>query len=446
MNYEHPNQPHNSEAEQRLLATCIHDGIREGNTSLLDDVSNIVEAEDFYVYKHKLLFECLQALANANKPLDEITIHEHLKAAGSVDEVGGAVGLYSLMEGPSTRSQALFFAHTLVEKARLRSLLRSCRVASEKAEKESPTYDEIRAELEAEITAKPKLGMNTAKISTSTEELKKEIQMMKDGEFTPDVIRTHIGRLDSFLGNGGIAAGEVLTLAAPTSCGKSAWALFVALNAVKKEEKATAIFSLEMPQKQLTKRMTQIISGVNMRNVQERNVTDAESKRVDDAIDNLGEMPIYSSHSVKSADDLVSQARSFVNNHGVKLIIVDYLQLIPFNSNKMGKAEGIANISHKIKQMALDLNVAVILLAQVNREGAKRGGLELYDLKDSGDIENDADVVLLMWPSNGDVESSKDKDYSGHYTNLLYKLAKNREGERGIGCFFKFYHGTGRFK
>ena len=446
MNYEHPNQPHNSEAEQRLLATCIHDGIHEENTSLLDDVSNIVEAEDFYVYKHKLLFECLQALANANKPLDEITIHEHLKAAGSVDEVGGAVGLYSLMEGPSTRSQALFFAHTLVEKARLRSLLRSCRVASEKAEKESPTYDEIRAELEAEITAKPKLGMNTAKISTSTEELKKEIQMMKDGEFTPDVIRTHIGRLDSFLGNGGIAAGEVLTLAAPTSCGKSAWALFVALNAVKNEEKATAIFSLEMPQKQLTKRMTQIISGVNMRNVQERNVTDAESKRVDNAIDNLSEMPIYSSHSVKSADDLVSQARSFVNNHGVKLIIVDYLQLIPFNSNKMGKAEGIANISHKIKQMALDLNVAVILLAQVNREGAKRGGLELYDLKDSGDIENDADVVLLMWPSNGDVESSKDKDYSGHYTNLLYKLAKNREGERGIGCFFKFYHGTGRFK
>ena len=446
MNPEHPNQPHSAEAEQRLLATCIHDGIQEENTAVLDDISSIVDAEDFYVYKHRVLFECLQALANANKPLNEVTIHEQLKASGGADEVGGIAGLYALMEGPSTAFQAQFFAHTLVEKARLRSLMRSCRTAAEKAENESPTYDEIRAELEAEITAKPKLGINTAKISTSTEELKKEIQMMKDGDFTPDVIRTHIGRLDWFLGNGGIAAGEVLTLAAPTSCGKSAWALFVALNAVKKEEKATAIFSLEMPQKQLTKRMTQILSGVNLRTVQDGTATDDEGKRVDDAIEELGEMPIYSSHTVKSADDLVSQARSFVNNHGVKLVIVDYLQLIPFNSNKMGKAEGIANISHKIKQMALDLNVAVILLAQVNREGAKRGGLELYDLKDSGDIENDADVVLLMWPSNGDVESSKDKDYSGHYTNLLYKLAKNREGERGIGCFFRFYHGTGRFK
>lgn len=445
MNLEHPKQPHSAEAEQRLLATCIHDGIHEENTTLLDEVSTLVDAEDFYVYKHKLLFEALQSLANANTPINEVTIHEQLKAAGAADEVGGIAGLNALMEGPSTGLQARFFAHTLVEKARLRSLMRSCRIATEKAEKESPTYDEIRAELEADITAKPKLGINTAKISTSTEELKKEIQMMKDGEFTPDVIRTNIGRLDSYLGNGGIAAGEVLTLAAPTSCGKSALALFIALNAVKKEEKATAIFSLEMPQKQLTKRMTQIISGVNLRNVQERNVNEAESKRVDQAIDDLSEMPIYTSHSVKSSDDLVSQARSFVNNHGVKLVIIDYLQLIPFNSNKMGKAEGIAGISHKIKQMALDLNVAVILLAQVNREGAKRGGLELYDLKDSGDIENDADVVLLMWPSNGDVESSKDKDYKGPYTNLLYKLAKNREGERGIGCFFKFYHCTGRF-
>lgn len=446
MNSENLAAPHSVEAERRLLATCIHDGIHEENTILLDEISTIVEADDFYVYKHKLLFEALQSLANSNTPLNEVSIYEQLKSAGTADEIGGVIGLSNIMDEVSTSLQARFFAKTMVEKSRLRSLMRSCRIAEEKAQKESTTYDEIRAELEADITAKPKLGINTAKISTSTEELKNEIQMMKDGEFTPDVIRTNIGRLDSYLGNGGIAAGEVLTLAAPTSCGKSALALFIALNAVKKEEKATAIFSLEMPQKQLTKRMTQIISGVNLRNVQEGNVNEAESKRVDQAIDDLSEMPIYTSHSVKSSDDLVSQARSFVNNHGVKLVIIDYLQLIPFNSNKMGKAEGIAGISHKIKQMALDLNVAVILLAQVNREGAKRGGLELYDLKDSGDIENDADVVLLMWPSNGDVESSKDKDYMGPYTNLLYKLAKNREGERGIGCFFKFYHCTGRFK
>jgi len=95
--------------------------------------------------------------------------------------------------------------------------------------------------------------------------------------------------------------------------------------------------------------------------------------------------------------------------------------------------------------MAIDLNIAVILLAQVNREGAKAGRLKLYDLKDSGDIENDADIVLLMYPSSGDVESSKDVDSRGAFTRLTYEIAKNREGERDIGGLFKFYHCTGRF-
>ena len=139
MNYEHPNQPHSAEAEQRLLATCIHNGIQEENTAILDDVSSIVDAEDFYVYKHKVLFESLQALANANKPFSEVSIHEQLKASGAADEVGGIAGLYSIMEGPSTSLQATFFAHTIVEKSRLRSLMRSCRTAAEQAEKESPT-------------------------------------------------------------------------------------------------------------------------------------------------------------------------------------------------------------------------------------------------------------------------------------------------------------------
>jgi replicative DNA helicase len=441
MNSEHPNQPHSQEAEEKLLASCF----TEDDTSVYDWVSELIEAEDFYVYRNQLIFKAIGKIVSENKPLDEIALVEALKAQGGLDEVGGISALTKILLEPCTASQARYFARLIAEKSRLRSLLRSCRIAAEQAEAESVPYDELRSTLEAEITAKPPLGHNQAQIAASTEELLEEIQQMQDGTFVPDVIKTNVSRLDWFLGNGGIAAGEVLTVAAPTSCGKSALALFIASQAVVKEEKACAIFSLEMPQKQLSKRLMQIISGVNMKTVIEKTATDEQVQRVKDAGKQLSEMPIYTSHSVRSADDLVSQARQFVNKHGVKLVIVDYLQLIPFNSNKMGKAEGIANISHKVKQMALDLNVAVILLAQVNREGAKRGPLELYDLKDSGDIENDADVVLLMYPNNGDVESSKDKDHKGTYVNLMYKLAKNREGERGIGDSFRFYHCTGRF-
>ena len=164
------------------------------------------------------------------------------------------------------------------------------------------------------------------------------------------------------------------------------------------------------------------------------------------ANDVLSTLPIYTVHSVQGADDLKSQIRILVRKHGVKLVVIDYLQLIPFG-NKLGKTEGISAISHKIKQIAVELGIGILLLAQVNREGAKReSGLSLYDLKDSGDIENDADAVVLMWPKGGDVESAKKVDAVGPYTELQYSVAKNREGERDVRGIFKLYHCVGIIK
>jgi replicative DNA helicase len=277
--------------------------------------------------------------------------------------------------------------------------------------------------------------------------LKDDFSKMLAGEYDVNVVRTHLPQLDGMLGSGGIGAGEVMTLSAPTSCGKSALALHIALKAVRNDAVPTLIFSLEMPQKQITKRMVQCVSGRNVRQIQERVISDANMEKVNQAVDEVAELPIYTAHSVNSPQDLVRQARIFVKKHGVKLVLIDYLQLIPWSSKANSKAEGIADISHKIKQMALELDVSVILLSQVNREGAKREtGLSLYDLKDSGDIENDADIVLLMWPKNGDIEGAKDSDSKGPFTELQYTIAKNREGERGVGGYLKFYHCLGRFQ
>ena len=110
------------------------------------------------------------------------------------------------------------------------------------------------------------------------------------------------------------------------------------------------------------------------------------------------------------------------------------------------KNDAIANISHTIKQLALELEVGVLLLSQVNREGARReGGLAIYDLKDSGDIENDADVIILMWAEDDDVEASKRLDGLGSYISMKYNVAKNREGERDVKGKFKFYTNKGLF-
>jgi len=392
------------------------------------------------------MFSALLALASKNKPLDEIHIVEELKASGSLDEVGGLQGVMRMVDAATTELQALHYANLIAEKSKLRKLIRQCKLAQEYALTGAKDFNEIRSELEGsvlDIDAKKSDGFS---VQDSVRELMDDINLMKSGDFVPNVVRTNVGRLDLFLGNGGIAAGEVLTLAAPTSCGKSAFALYVALKAMIEQKVPVGYFSFEMPQKQIMKRMIQSISGVNVRNIQDGTADSSQADRFLKAASQAESLPLFTSHSVKSIEDLVGQARYLVRKKGAKLVVIDYLQLIGFNSKSMSKCEGIAHISHRIKQMALDLNVSVLLLAQVNREGAKReSGLGLYDLKDSGDIENDADAVVLMWPERGDVESSKGKDDRGSYTSLFCKIAKNREGERDVLDSVKFYHCTGRF-
>lgn len=434
------NDPHNAEAEEKLIGTILNEGVE-----YYDQISQTVSPDDFYLSRCRLVFGSIKSICDKDEPLNEVTVLEQIKSVGGTELLGGVIGLMTLMDKHATPIDFKMCANTVAEKSRLRNVIRSCRIAREKAEEEATPAHEIKSELEVDLNADIRVDVNDLDLSSATSLINEELDAIVRGDFVRDVVTTDIGRLDVLLGSNGIAAGEVVVIAAPTSCGKSALALHIALNAAKKQKKGVAYFSFEMPKKQVTKRMLQTLSGINYKTINESEVGQKRAKKFKEFNDELKDMPIYTSHVVKSADDLAGQARNMVKKMGVKLIVVDYLQLIPF-SQKVGKAEGIAKISHRIKQMALELDVAVILLAQVNREGAKReGGLSLYDLKDSGDIENDADVVLLMYPRNGDTELSKGIDAKGAYTELIYKIAKNREGERDIGCLFKHYHCVGRF-
>ena len=438
---QNPN-PHNPDAEDKVIASCL----LPGDTSIFDSVSAIVTADDFYTQKGRIVFEAISKLASEDKPLDEISLQEALKGTDGLDVVGGVPGILALMDCATTELQAVHCAKLIAEKSNLRSLIRHCRIAREDAETESIEFKDIRSKLESGITEIDSKDSKELTIGESVDEIVEDIRRIKSGEFVSKVVRTGIDELDGFLGSGGIAPGEVFTLAAPTSCGKSAFALYLAITAMQKQEVPVAYFSLEMPQKQLVKRMIQSLSGVNHKSIEDGSATPTHEVMYHKATKDVRDLKLYTSHQVSGADDLASQCRYLVRKKGVRMIVIDYLQLIPFGSGKISKCEGIANISHKIKQIAIDLDVAIILLAQVNREGAKRdGGLSIYDLKDSGDIENDADVVFMMWPYKDDVDASKGSDDRGPYTGLYYKLAKNREGERDIGGFLKFYHCTGRF-
>ena len=436
-------EPKNREAEEKLISClCI-----DNNSSVYDSIASRIKEEDFYFLSSRLLFKSISHLCETQTPIDEISIMEHLKSIECLEEVCGVTGIMEVLGRSSSSLQVQYYADIVLEKSKLRTLRRTYLLGAENASTETNKSESIKAEVDDQLSKVMEVIDDGHSIKDAAGTLKEDFVKMLAGEYDTNVVRTHLPQLDGMLGSGGIGAGEVMTLSAPTSCGKSALALHIALKAVRNDAVPTLIFSLEMPQKQITKRMVQCVSGRNVRQIQERVITDANMEIVNKAIDEVAELPIYTSHLVSSPQDLTRQARIFVRKHGVKLILIDYLQLIPWSRKANSKAEGIADISHKIKQMALELDVSVILLSQVNREGAKREtGLSLYDLKDSGDIENDADIVLLMWPKNGDIEGAKSSDPKGPFTELQYTIAKNREGERGVGGYLKFYHCLGRFQ
>ena len=433
-------EPKNLEAEEKLLACCCTDG----KSDIIDSLSTICE-DDFYLYKHKLIFQAIKNLAKNQEPIEALSIDEYLRSINSQDEVNGLSGVIEILDKSMTATQVKYYANIVKEKSRLRKLRRTFITAVDDVSSGTVKSEDIRAKVNASLVdIVPE--QDDQSVKDTALELKDDFEKMLSGEYNSEVIQTYLPQLDSMLGSGGIGVGEIMTLSAPTSCGKSALALYIALKAMHKDAVPTLIFSLEMPRKQIVKRMAQALSGANLKQIQEQVISDKNMAKVNDALNQVSELPMHTIHTVKGPDDLASKARYLVRKHGIKFIVIDYLQLIPWSKQANSKSEGIADISHKIKQIALELNVGILLLSQVNREGAKREtGLSLYDLKDSGDIENDADIVLLLWPKNGDVEGAKDVDSGGPFTNLQYNIAKNREGERGIGGYLKFYHCYGRF-
>ena len=434
--------PQNVSAEESVLATCLKDD----STEFFDTISHTLSAEDFYLYKHQVIFKCISDIATRGESLNEITLVEELKKRNALDEVDGASGIIYLMDKVASPLQAPSLVKIVREKSDLRKLIRSLRINLEKAEAESDNFNVIKGNLENDFLELEKGGKDDFSLSKSIEILENEFQDQLEGKYTQESVKTHIEHLDAVLGCSGIGLGEVMVISAPTSCGKSQLALNIVSRAMMRDKVPCGFFSLEMPQKQIAKRMVPIKSQANLKQIQERVISDSHMKRVTDACNDIKEFPMFTVHNIKNISDLCSYARTMVRKHKVKLLVIDYLQLIPWDNKNMSKNDAIADISHTIKQLALELNIGVLLLSQVNREGAKRdGGLAIYDLKDSGDIENDADVILLMWPENGDIEASKRLDGNGPYVNMKYNIAKNREGERDVKGKFKFYHSKGLF-
>lgn len=431
--------PSNPDAEKIVLNSVVLEN------HLLDELS-FLSQEDFYTPSYGVMFDAMKQIHSKNQPIDEISLQEKLKELNSFDDVGGYNGIFEITNAVHSTTQLNSSARIVKDYSNRRKLNRICRKSIEDLDNGVNAEDSINT-INKSIESIDEYSENNTKLSDNASIFLDELSQIEEGTYQPKSLNTGIEQLNDKFVKGGLGNGEVTVVAAPTSCGKSQLALNFATRAAVSDEKKVVIFSLEMPADQIMRRLVQIVSGINIKTLETMSEEDRSQAftKINKAKDRISDSDIHIINYVKNSYEIKSICRKLHRKKAVDLIILDYLQLVPWDK-KLSKNDGIAEVSHSIKQLAIELNVPVVLLAQINREGARSGSPDIHSLKDSGDVENDADVIIMMYPQNNDMESCKMLDSAGNpFISLNYKILKNRDGERDVGGKFIFRSQNGRF-
>jgi len=392
--------PHSLEAEEYLLSCCLLDGH--------DVVSRCLEArirpESFYDPKHGIIYECLLGLYNRQAPIDVSVVAEELKTSRQLDQIGGYAFLTQVSSRIPTTAQAAYFIERVREQALLREIIRSATGAVEDCYDFSGGIDEFVDQIEQKIfsVTQNRVSESAKQMGAATKEAMNVItkMMMKKGELTG--VSSGFKDLDALLW--GFQRTEMIILAARPSMGKTSLALnFAEAAAMPKKgttPSAVLIFSLEMGASQLALRMLCSRARVNMKLLRDGLLSKNgdEQNRLLEAADEFSKAPIFiDDSSALSIMQLRAKARRIHSRHPLGFIMVDYLQLLSPTDARVPREQQVAEASRGLKALAKELNVPVLVLSQLNRSSEKDNRTpRLSDLRESGSIEQDADVVLML--------------------------------------------------
>ena len=391
--------PHSLEAEEYLLSCCLLDGA--------DVLSRCLEArirpESFYDPKHGVIYEVLVNLYNTQKPIEVSVVAEELKTSRQLDTVGGYAFLAQVSSRIPTTAQAGYFIEKVREQALLREIIRSATGAVEDCYGFSGGIDEFVDQIESRIftVTQNRVSESAKQMREPTREAMNVItkMMMKKGELTG--ISSGFKDLDALMW--GFQRQEMIILAARPSMGKTSLALNFAEGAslpLRGQGVASLIFSLEMSAAQLALRMLCSRARVNMKLLRDGLLSKNgdEQNRLVQTADEFSKAPIFiDDSSALSIMQLRAKARRIHSRTPLGFIVVDYLQLLSPTDSKMPREQQVAEASRGLKSLAKELNVPVLVLSQLNRSSEKENRTpKLADLRESGSIEQDADVVLML--------------------------------------------------
>lgn len=386
--------PHNLEAERSVLGSMIRDN------GVIADVVNILRAENFYVFAHQKIYEALTTLAiERGQPADVVTLANHLREQQLIEDVGGYAYLSELWDAAPSAANAEYYARIVRDKSIVRDLIHACNEIQRNAYDQAQPADELLDGAERQILDIAQLGLtgHTVTLQEAMNEAYDRIDSRKQHGHSSSGIPTGYLDLDNL--TAGLQNSELVIIAARPSVGKTSFALNIVRHITVEEDLPVFFVSLEQSRTELAERLLCCQARVNSHSLRKGHLSDEDMQKLIAAGDVLRSAKLFLDDSPgQGMLRIAANARRLKLRHSIKLIVIDYLQLIDPDNRRDNRQEQVASISRRLKFLARELEVPVVALAQVNRASEDRQDHRprLADLRESGAIEQDADTVMLL--------------------------------------------------
>jgi len=389
--------PHSVEAEQSLLGGLMLE------QRAWDQIADVVSADDFYRTDHRLIFQTIVRLVDRSAPPDAITVREYLERTGELEAVGGAEYIARLVAETPSAANIRAYAIIVREHSMLRQLIEiGSEIAESVYDQEGRSAKELVDQAEQRVFDIADHGQRRGAGFISLKDvLPDTINRLDDlSHATGDITGVSTGFTEMDKMTAGLQRGDLVVIAGRPSMGKTTLAVNIAENAAIGHQVPTAIFSMEMSAEQLSFRMIGSIGRVNQHHLRTGRLTEEDWSRIDSAVSMMSSVPIFIDDSAGLTPmEVRARARRLKREHGLGLIVIDYLQLMQVSGTTENRATEISEISRSLKALAKELQVPVIALSQLNRSVEQRNDKKpvMSDLRESGAIEQDADLIVFIY-------------------------------------------------
>ena len=421
--------PHSIEAEQSVLGGLLLDNLA------WDRAADLLTESDFYRYEHRQIYAAISSLVGGGKPADVVTVNEHLQSLGRADDCGGLVYLNALAQSVPSAANIRRYAEIVRERAVLRKLIgASDEIATQAFNPQGKPVTQILDEAESRIFQIGEEGSRSKQGFIGIDKLVVELidrvtELHENGAEEVTGVRTGFYDLDRY--TAGLQKGDLLVLAARPSMGKTAFALNMAEHVAVREELPVLVFSMEMGASQLAVRMVGSLGRIDQQHLRTGALRDDEWTRLTEAVDQLGKVSLFIDETAAlNPAELRARARRMARQFGgtLGLIVVDYLQLMSGSAGSdENRATELGEISRGLKALAKELQCPVLALSQRNRSVESRNDKRpmMSDLRESGAIEQDADVIMFIYRDDYYNKDSKEPGVA----EII--IAKQRNGPVG---------------